>query len=269
MHGHDAHEIIPGAHGGMIVAVAEPGFPGFPQIRNKVGQAHVSGLLPVHGPLIQRVQIGLPGLSVRIGAPGRVNAGFPHEPPDEIRHRHAFADFSPGCQLIGHHSALPVDGLFIPPGAQLKGFIEGHMLQLFQPDIRQIAFREAEGRVDQGARQGVIVMQIINDRQQTQKGLDFRQTEEVRNPLVHGGDMHLFQMIHNGACAAFSRPEQDDDIPVLIMLLFAGFRGGGDQGLDIPAGRLALSFQLIGGSCRQLLRFLAVFRVILLLFRFR
>ena len=50
--------------------------------------------------------------------------------------------------------------------------------------------------------------------------------------------MHLFQMIHDSGSCSFGDFHQNDDILVLVMLLAAGFRRGGNQGLDIPASIL-------------------------------
>ena len=52
-------------------------------------------------------------------------------------------------------------------------------------------------------------------------------------------------MIHDSGSCSFGDFHQNDDILVLVMLLAAGFRRGGNQGLDIPARHLTLGFELI------------------------
>ena len=136
MHRHDADKVVPDTHGGMIVAVTLLCFTGFTQGTDEIGQTHVAGLLSVQHSLIKCIQVCLPRFSIRIGSAGSVYAGFPHQPPDEVRNGHTFADLSPYIQLIGHLFAADVNWLFIPFHAQLEGFVERHIFIFLQTDVR-------------------------------------------------------------------------------------------------------------------------------------
>ena len=72
------------------------------------------------------------------------------------------------------------------------------MLILFQTNVRQLLICKVKWRVEQGTDQGIVIMQVVNHGQQTQEGLHLGKPKEVRNTLVHCGDVHLFQMIDNG-----------------------------------------------------------------------
>ena len=246
MHGHDADIVIPDAHGGMIVTVRLFRLPRIMHFLNKVSQSELTGLRSVHGPLIEHIQIGLACFPVRICASGRIDAGFAHQPPDKVRHGHAGSFPSPCPNLLECRPALVINLLFIALGAPLKAAVIRFLIIEFAPNLRMILIGKAERRMNQGADQIIIMMQVVDHREQGKKALDFRKPVEIHSALIDSRDMHFPEIVHNLCRCPAGRSEQNDNVTVGITLNGRNVFGRYNQGTDIPSHRLALRFELFG-----------------------
>ena len=246
MHRHDADIIVLKSHCRMIIAVCLTGLPRLPHFLHKVGQSQLARFLSVYSTLIQHIQIRLAGLSIRVRPPGRINARFPHQPPDIVRHRHAGCSFRPGTKLLQNLSTSAVDFLLRAFGASLKTAVERFPVMKLTPDSCQILIRKIEGRIDQRSDQIVIIVQIVNYGQQGQKRLHFREPVKVHGAFIHGRYMHFLQMIRNPAGRSARCTQENDNVAVCIRLNRGNLFRRDNQRTDVPSHSFALRFQLLG-----------------------
>ena len=202
----------------MIVAVGHFRFPRLMHFRNKIPQPQLAGLFPVHGPLIEHIQIGLPCFSVRVRTSCGINAGFAHQPPDEIRDRHMGGLTAPCLNLFQRCPALAVNLLFVPLGAALKAAVIRLTVIEFTPDLGVVRIGKAEGRMNQCADKIVIVMQVVDHGEQGKECLHFRQPVKVHDALIDSRDVHFPEMVDDFCGGAAGCPEQDHNVAVRVAL---------------------------------------------------